>query len=199
MKKGKGWLRYLIGAVAVLTLGYQGMKAAFVVLYRQVYPVRYQELVLESSSRNNLPAALTYAVIYTESKFRPGAISGDDARGLMQITPDTFQWAQMRSGVIEAMDTEALYDPGTNIAYGTYILSLLLEEFGDLPTALCAYHAGRSRVNEWLADERYSADGLTVSYIPYGNTRWYVNEVQNTIQIYRSLYRTLAVSNEWLQ
>ena len=67
-------------------------------------------------------------------------------------------------------------------------LSLLLEEFGSVQNALCAYHAGWGVTQEWLADPEITPDGTTITNIPYGDTRAYVRKVLDTQEIYRELY-----------
>ena len=67
-------------------------------------------------------------------------------------------------------------------------MSLLLDEFGSDETALAAYHAGRSRVNSWLADSKISPDGKTLAEIPYNDTSYYVKKVVKAINIYKNLY-----------
>ena len=41
---------------------------------------------------------LVYAVTRIESNFDPQAVSSADARGLMQMTSDAFDWVQYRMG-----------------------------------------------------------------------------------------------------
>ena len=68
------------------------------------------------------------------------------------------------------------------------MLSLLLEEFGTVDNALCAYHAGWGSVKNWLSDPEYSSDGVHVENIPFADTRTYVERVNETLEIYRRLY-----------
>ena len=81
-----------------------------------------------------------------------------------------------------------LYDPELNIQYGTYILSLLLEEFKTQDTAVAAYHAGWGNVKNWLADPERSANGVDIDSIPIADTDAYVKKVGRTKQIYDKLY-----------
>lgn len=157
------------------------------IFYRTAYPVRYDGFVLCYAADNDLPPGLVYGVIRTESGFDSDVVSHVGARGLMQITEDAYDWAKMRMGGDDTTYDD-LFDPETNIRYGCYILKLLLERFGDVSTALCAYHAGAGNVENWLGQAEYSSDGKTVEKIPYKDTHWYVDKVMGTQKIYERLY-----------
>ena len=58
------------------------------------YPLKYQDEVKAASEKYNVDEALIYGVIKTESNFNPDAVSHAGAIGLMQITPETFEWIQ---------------------------------------------------------------------------------------------------------
>ena len=152
-----------------------------------VYPRGFSDIVEEKAEKYKLDFALLYALIETESGFDENAVSSVGAKGLTQITPDTFEWLQMKKGESYAVD--ALLTPEISIDYGAYFLSILIEEFGDTKTALAAYHAGRGIVNEWLDDKRYSNDGKTLENIPYEDTDAYTNQVLKVRERYCDLYK----------
>lgn len=151
-----------------------------------VYPRQYIDLVEENAEEFEIDKALLYAVIKTESGFDKNAVSSVGAMGLTQITPDTFQWLQTKTG--ESYEDEALFEPEISIYYGAYFLNMLLEEFDNTETALAAYHAGRGRVNEWLADPRISPDGVVLENIPYEDTAGYVKRVMKITERYKNIY-----------
>lgn len=154
-----------------------------------MYPLSYTEAVTRYAEEYGVAPALVYAVIKAESGFKADAVSSRGALGLMQLTPDTYRWAVYRQGGSSGeVSDDDLFDPDVNLRYGIYVLSLHLLEFGDTDTALCAYNAGRGAVNDWLSDERYSADGLTVTSIPYPETRQYVKRVNQAKRAYEKLY-----------
>ncbi len=157
------------------------------VMLRFCYPRKYSALVSDFSKRYGISENLVYAIIKCESGFDPSAKSEAGAVGLMQITPDTLSWAAMREGESDISDG-MLYDAYTNIRYGCCIFSLLYGEFGDIETALAAYNAGRGKVLGWLADSRYSDDGVLLSDIPYGETLKYVKKVKTVKRIYELIY-----------
>ena len=153
-----------------------------------LYPREYSQYVEKYSAQYGVDPLLVYAVIYNESRFRPDAQSEVGARGLMQMMEDAFEWTKYRLEPESDAVYDDMYDPETNIRYGTYMLSLLLEEFGTVDNALCAYHAGWGSVKNWLADPAYSSDGVHVETIPFADTRTYVERVNKTLQIYQRLY-----------
>ena len=175
-------------AVALLLSCYPLLRWGMDSYYRAAYPYEYKEYIRTYSAENNLPEALVCAVVYTESTFRPDAVSPVGARGLMQLMEESFDWTRNKLGEGEEVTYDTMFDPETNIRYGSKMLSLLLEEFGSVETALCAYHAGWGNVKNWLKNPDYSSDGRTVDVIPYDDTRYYVNKVKQTAQIYEKLY-----------
>ncbi len=163
-------------------------------VFHAVFPLEYTEEVEAAAEEYDVPPVLLYAVLHTESGFDPDAESDAGALGIAQITPETFEWLQTKTG--ETLPTDALYEPETAIRYSAAFLSLLLSEFdGDIPTAVAAYHAGRGQVNAWLSDTRYSADGKTLIDIPARGTNHYVYKVQRAMRIYQNLYKEELNSN----
>lgn len=155
-------------------------------VYRSIYPCKFSQLVEDACEERGVPPSLVYAVIKNESSFRPDAVSSVGARGLMQLTEETFEWVKDRMGTEETF--EDMFDPEVNIRYGTYLLSVLLSEFKSQQNALCAYHAGWGSVKKWLADPNYAPDGQQVEIIPFADTDYYVDKVQKTAAIYQELY-----------
>lgn len=179
----KALLLTLLLAVSTVAL-YVGYGA----FYRAAYPLKYTEQVERSGEATGLPTELLYAVIRTESGFKPEAKSSVGACGLMQITPDTLNWVRYRMGESGGADPDLLFRPEENIHYGAQTLALLLDEFGALDTALAAYHAGWGNVTRWLDDSRYSTDGESLSSIPFNDTDSYVTKVLSTAEMYKSVY-----------
>lgn len=174
--------------ILLLVCGVLGVTKAIHFFYQKAYPLGYQELVLSASEEQGLDPAFVFAVIRTESSFRPQAQSSVGARGLMQITEETFQWIQYRMQDESGTDYDDLFDAQTNIRYGTFLLRTLLDEFGNETNALCAYHAGWGNAKKWIQEEAYAPDGQTITKIPFGDTSRYVAKVLDTKKIYEKLY-----------
>lgn len=176
-------------AVLIIFAAVLLVRQSFIFYLTRAYPKKYSDLVEKYSAMHNVEKELVYAVIKTESGFRPKALSPVGARGLMQIIPETFAWAQVKRSEPENLNEDALFDPEINIKYGTYILSLLLNEFKDNDVALCAYHAGRGKVMDWLGNKQYSSDGKRLEVIPSKVTLDYVRKVNKAKNIYQKLYK----------
>lgn len=149
------------------------------------YPIKYQEIVEKYCNEFSVDEALALAVINCESGFDPNAVSSAGACGLMQLTPETFQWLQTKDDSNEDFGEENLFNPDINIKYGVFLLSLNLQEFGNTDTAIAAYNAGRGKVSEWLNDENNSTDSQTLTHIPYTETEKYVEKVNRSYKVYK--------------
>lgn len=144
-------------------------------------PLRHEDIIRQQAGEKGVDAALIAAVIYSESKF-DDATSPAGARGLMQITPEAANEIERLSGGT-SFRVDDLSDPEINIRYGTFFLRELLDRFdGDVAAALAAYNAGPSNAEEWGGSE------LTVSEIPFPETRAYVEEVLEKRDSYRGEY-----------
>lgn len=154
-------------------------------IMKRLNPIEYSGYVEKYSEEYGVPSPIIYAVIKNESSFRPDAVSPRGAIGLMQLTPDTFDWLCSKTG--EESNSDLLYNPETNIRYGTYFLSLLHNEYQSWDTVYAAYNAGRGRVNEWLSLEEYNNNGR-LKNIPYKETAEYVEKVKKSAAVYSRLY-----------
>ena len=153
---------------------------------RAKYPQPYSEYVTKYSTEYGVPEYIIYSTIKVESSFNSNAESSAGAIGLMQIMPDTFEW--LVSLTKDGYEKGMLYDPETNIKYGTYYLSYLYLKYNDWKTVYAAYNAGPSAVDEWLAKPEYTDDAGKLKKIPFAETEKYVKKVSGAVTIYQKLY-----------
>lgn len=152
-------------------------------------PLAYQDIIREQAAAKHLDPALVAAVIYAETKFDSRS-SAAGAEGLMQIMPATARFLAKRSGAT-TFTTADLATPSVNIAYGSYYLRYLLDEYGGRKVlALAAYNGGEANVDRWVADARARGSSLTVRDIPFAETRDYVARVLSAQKKYRKDYAT---------
>ena len=133
----------------------------------------YHEFVLAAASRYGVDAELISSVMEVESHFNPNAISVKNARGLMQLLPETAA----RLGV------KNIFDPKENIDAGTHYLHDLLQLYkNDLTLALAAYNAGPDNV------QKYG------NVPPFRETQSYVKQVKKKYQKNKSAPATKSTS-----
>lgn len=99
----------------------------------------FQKIIRAAAERYGVDADLIHCVIAVESNFNPKAVSPRNARGLMQLLPQTA--AQL--GVKD------IFDPEQNVDGGTRYLRDLLKKYSNLTLALAAYNAGPQRVDQY--------------------------------------------------
>lgn len=187
IKRKRNPLPVIIIIVLILLIAAIGGLLAYDKVTRELHPLKYQNYVTKYAREFGVDEYLVYAVIKTESGFRPDAVSNVGARGLMQIMEDTFDWIKFKLGDEDATYYD-MYDPQTNIRYGCFLLGYLCDEFGCVDTAMAAYHAGRGQVNEWLSDKEISPDGVHLDVIPIPDTAHYVNKINKAMDTYLMLY-----------
>jgi len=158
------------------------------VIKEKFFPYKYQEYVDKYGAQYNLDPLFVLAVIKTESKFDEDAKSHKNAVGLMQITVATGEWAAKEMGY-STFSKEDLYDEEYNIRMGCWYLRRLNDTFdGDLDLTVAAYNAGPTNVQSWLKNEKYSSNGKSIDYIPFGETKKYVDKVDAYYHVYEYLY-----------
>jgi len=150
-------------------------------------PLSYSSVIREQAAEKHLDPALIAGVIYAETKFQPRD-SAAGAVGLMQVMPQTALYLAHRSGAT-TFTTADLTNPRVNIAYGSYYLRYLLDEYhGNRTLALAAYNGGESNVDQWVAQAKADGESLTVVDIPFPETRAYVTRVLHAEGQYKRKY-----------
>jgi soluble lytic murein transglycosylase len=153
------------------------------------YPRKYSQYVEYYAGKYGIDPLLLYTFIRTESNFNAYADSDAGARGLMQITEVTFDWIKSNIAPTEDLSFDDLYDPETNIRFGSYFISYCLKQYdNDIGTAAAAYHSGLGTVNGLLKDSDYTENGRTLMDFPYKNMRQYVAKIESGYQNYCGIY-----------
>ena len=119
----------------------------------------------------------------------PAATSSVEARGLMQMTEETFIWLRSKIAPDEGLTFDELYDPDVSIRFGCYYIHLCMERYGgDVATAAAAYHSGWGTVDNLLRMEEHSSDGQTLKGFPYNQMHHYVEKITASYAVYTRLY-----------
>ncbi len=147
------------------------------------FPLLMQEKIHKWSSRHNIEAAWTYAIIRRESAFISDARSSVGAMGLMQLMPNTAR-SMARHLNIHYSGYSSLLTTNTNIRLGTGYLDRMLEKLNLQVLATAAYNAGPHRVEAWLPEHRAMDAMRWIETIPFQETREYVSNVLAYMAIY---------------
>jgi LysM repeat protein len=115
------------------------------------------------AAENGVPSSLAEAIAYQESGFNNDLTSSADARGVMQITPETWNWI---GNTLAGPTPLAPASAASNVRGGVLLLhSLLNETGGDSALAAAGYYQGLSSVlneGEAPSTEQYVGDVLAL-------------------------------------
>ena len=177
-------------AVESPSYSYEGLDQAFnpnLPLRRanELSKVEFEELILSTLApkaqkelRPYIASVLNFSVQYqidpfwiisimmVESNFNLKAVSHKNARGLMQIKPDTAQhlYQLMQKTLTEDQVSKNLYHPEENIEVGVFYLKKLLQNFRmNYRFATVAYNIGPSKLRNRLVEK--SLDVNNFSYL----------------------------------
>ena len=152
---------------------------------RAIYPRPFYNEVSKWTKEYDIPEYIMYALIRSESFFKPLVISHAGAVGLSQLMPSTAKDIA-RALKISHYD---ITNPDTNVRFGSYYLSKMLKRFdGHLMPSMCSYNAGPVAVSRWLKKNTIKEEDLFVETIPYNETRNYGKKLLATACIYGMLY-----------
>lgn len=136
-----------------------------------------EPLIVEAAKRYGVDPRILRAVCFTESRYRPNAISPKGALGLMQFMPDTAA----RYGLKNPFDPRAAIDAGAR-----YLRDLLWRFGGRVDLAVAAYNAGEGAVESFRSGKPLilrtgkviNPRGLITGGIPpYSETQNYVRTI----------------------
>lgn len=122
------------------------------------------EVTIQQSRKLNLSVSSILAVMKKESMFTPYALSSQNAMGLMQVHPIT--WEEYVSKLNLKVSAHGASDPVTNVIVATHVLKDLYEYYKRTEkseeeiweSVLSAYYAGITS---------FSRTGMTESHVNY--------------------------------
>jgi len=157
--------------------------------YRAAFPIH----------SGNVPSGRAWSLVNgitrQESSFDRGAVSGANARGMMQLMPGTASEQARKMGV--AYDYGRLTaDANYNVMLGSAYFQRLVNMWGgNYPLAVASYNAGAGNVRKWVnsyGDPRGNVDIVSwIEKIPFEETRGYVQRVLENSVVYDRLNPSL--------
>ena len=153
---------------------------------RNKYPREYNDTVSALSLEYRVPTWAIYTAIKMRSDFDSALKTDDGGIGLFSLTKE--QYAEIGSALGLAVDAGLLYEPETNLRFGTYWLSILYEKYGNWDCVWAATYIGETTVDKWLRNGNYTNTDGTLKNIPGVETVEYIENANNIADTYRKLY-----------
>ncbi len=150
------------------------------------HPREYEGYVQKYSSEYGVPEYIVYAVILNESRFESNRLSDEGRIGLMQIEPATFKW--LTSLTKETLEVGILYDPETNIKYGTYMMSYLYTKYNRWKTVVAIMATDEDTVVGWMSDSANVDEHGNLTKIPDKQLSSFISGIEDDMETYRELY-----------
>ncbi len=102
----------------------------------------YSALIASAAATQGVDGRLLAALTWSESAFRPNAVSRAGAAGMTQLMPGTARGLGLRvDGTVDQR-----FDPEINLNAGARYLRQQIVRFGSVPLGLAAYNAGPGNV-----------------------------------------------------
>lgn len=145
----------------------------------------YDAEIRAAAAKHGLDSRLVRAVVYQESRFRPGTVGRAGEIGLMQIMPDQAARDWARANRVPVPERAVLFSPRLNLEIGCWYLADGMRRFGGYREAtllaLARYNAGLTRAKAWAPEK---PDGAVLPRIAIASTRRYVEQIMNRYRKY---------------
>ncbi len=150
------------------------------------HPREYSDIVEKYSEEYGVPEYIIYAVILEESGFVSNYVSETGEIGLMQLSEETF--SDLLTITKDNLEVGILYDPDTNVKYGTYYLSHLYIKYNRWSTVYAAYHTSEAVVDDWMSFEENLDESGNLAEIPDEEAAQYCETIESQAEMYKELY-----------
>lgn len=153
----------------------------------EMFPRPHGPLVETLSRQWSVDPDFIYSIMRQESAFNPGAISGADARGLMQLMPALAKSLSHQWSYSTYYSDRQLFNAEENLKLAVYHLSQLQTLVPHMALIAASYNAGLARVTGWWKRNAGKPLDVFVELIPVNETRNYVKLVLRNYIHYKAL------------
>ena len=151
------------------------------------HPMEYEEYVGKYSAEYGVPEYIIYAYMLNTSNFKSNYVSDEGRVGLMQLSESAFLQASY-TVTGEYADTGLMYDPDSNVRYGTYMMSFMYTEYNRWKTVIAAMLTDKATVEGWMENPKYTDSNGNLVTIPDSAVAEKVQRIEKDIELYQSLY-----------
>lgn len=157
------------------------------VFWEASYPRAFAELVDKYGPAEGNPPWFLLSIIRKESGFLPTEVSYADARGLVQVLPETA--AKLAAELNIPFAPEQLYVPETAVRLGARYLGGLAKKFGgNVALAAGAYNGGAPATMHWCDKSGTRPLDEFVELVGNDQSREYIRRVLAILARYHYLY-----------
>ena len=150
------------------------------------YPREFSEFVSRYSEEFGVPEEVIYAVIKYKSDFQSNYVGDDTGLGLTGLKPAEF--TRLLSVTREDLTDGILYDPETNIRYGTMYLSNLYNSYGRWEQVFAAVASSREAIDLWREDPELLGEMGKLT-IPDDSVAAEAKKLEGIRDKYKTLYK----------
>ena len=160
--------------------------------WARYFPRAFADVLVGKAAHYGVEPELLWAFMTVESSYNPFAISRANARGLMQVMPQTGGLIADRMA-LRGFGAALLFEPEITLEMAAWYVRALLDKFnGQSPLAIAAYNAGPHRVAAWLKRKGGLPMDEFIEEIPYDEAREYTKKVIRFWGLYRRIYKGRA-------
>ena len=158
--------------------------------WKAMYPLAFEKEVRTSSEKFAIDPYWVLAIMREESHFRIDIKSRSNAISLMQILPTTGKWIATKLGE-KRFKESMLWEPKTNIEYGSWYLRYLYDMFNkEMILASAAYNGGQGNISRKVEAIYPKLSVLErIDKVPMTETRDYYKKVMGSYYMYKRLYK----------
>ena len=166
---------------------------------KESFPKKYEPFVKAAEKEFSVSQNLIWALMRQESAFMAGAVSPSNAYGLMQMLGNTAKETAKWLKVKNFRSPRDVFDPKTNIRFGTHFISRMLRKYkGVTPLAVASYNVGPGNLDRWLSHRgdlkewekigKSLDDDIWVDELPWTETSFYVKAVMRNYLLYKIIH-----------
>ncbi len=156
---------------------------------RAAWPTPFDKAFRQGALRSGVAESVLRSFARRESSYDPSAVSGVDARGLLQVLPTTAREVARRAGWDPLPSRRTLLDPMRNVHIGGLALAEWFADPGPcLEPVAVGYASGPARVRRWIAAGSANIDAaLWVERMPYPTVRNYARDIVASRAVYAAV------------
>lgn len=169
--------------------GYPGMIESGTLRAAMSYPRAYRRIVEDVAAEFDLYPGFIWSIMRQESRYKPGAVSGTDAIGALQMIPQTARKVAQDLGTVFNIAT--FFRPEVGFRFSGYYMRKILDTFGGLwvPTA-SSYNTGPGPIARWFKKNPDVSFAWLIEEFEYNEGRAYGRKVAEHMVRYLYLYES---------